>query len=116
MKKPLFDFDRAMLLLLLISVFIVLKAMAIPTQSEADAALEKLASDDGIGIMDSNSIADNKVRMLDNMDYNELKQSLGIKDDFCLYFEDEEGNMVQVDHVSSGIGHSKIHVNGMPCG
>jgi len=54
--------------------------------------------------------------MLDGMEYDDVKESLGIKNDFCLYFEDEQGNIVQVDHISRGIGYNKIHVSGMPCG
>jgi len=110
------DFDRAMLLLFALSIFIIARAVIISQQDEAEMAMEKLASDNGIGILDSNGIADEKVRMLDGMEYDDVKESLGIKNDFCLYFEDEQGNIVQVDHISRGIGYNKIHVSGMPCG
>ena len=115
MAKRWLDFDRAMLLLFALSIFIVAKAAIIPQQDEAETAMEKLASADGIGILDSNGIVDEKVKLLEEMDYAAVKESLGIKKDFCLYFEDDSGNMVRVDHASSGIGHEKIHVSGEPC-
>ena len=49
------------------------------------------------------------------MDYNEVKDILGIKSDFCIYFEDVTGNLVRIDNTNLGIGSDKIFINGEPC-
>ena len=47
------------------------------------------------------------------MDYDDLKDSMNIKNEFCVYFEDENGNIVEGIKT---IGSDKIEVNGKPCG
>ena len=68
----------------------------------------------------SNGVIDvTKVEALTNKDYATLKSELGIKNDFCVYFEDENGNIVQIktatSNTVSGIGSSNIKVGGNPC-
>ena len=56
-----------------------------------------------------------KVESLEEMNYDEIKSMLGIKSDFCIFFEDITGNLVNINDVKSGIGSQKIHINGEPC-
>lgn len=53
-------------------------------------------------------------------DYEELKSKLGIKNDFCIYFVDKDGNVVPLEDLvgiadSYGLGSSKANVSGIPC-
>src|SRR3989344_2398598 len=83
---------------------------------EANFILEVLSNgDDGIRLVEENVLLEEKVENLDGMDYEEFKQALGLKSDFCIYFEDHEGNLVVIDGIKSGIGSEKIRINGEPC-
>ena len=70
-------------------------------------------------------ILDNKVdkarlKELSSMPYSDLKLGLGVKHDFCLYFEDEYGNLINISDDTSDavmcIGSPNATLNGMPCG
>ena len=54
------------------------------------------------------------------MNYRDLKGKLGIKNDFCIYFEDEDGNLVNISDLVgiqvAGIGSPNATVSGMMCG
>ena len=66
-------------------------------------------------LLDSNEIKEEKVEALESMDYEEIKKMLGVKSDFCVYFEDATGNVMGIGSVKSGIGSSRIQINGNPC-
>lgn len=91
------------------------------------------------GQSDSALVQDNKVdaaRINDFVispdQYNELKSQLGVKGDFCIYFEDSEGNLVpvllRVDdpdptvdgdetyYYVNGVGDDGAMINDHPCG
>lgn len=56
------------------------------------------------------------------MDYSELKSKLGVKNDFCMYFEDANGNLIQIsddidkDSSIMGIGNPSFGISGKHCG
>jgi hypothetical protein len=54
------------------------------------------------------------VHELAAIEYGALKKQLGITADFALYFEDAEGNLVQLDGRPC-IGSGKMSVNGQKC-
>lgn len=120
-EKRLLDFDTAILLLLIISIFIIMKAALNPVPSlesleqEASIILNKLTAGHEINLLNSNEIVEEKVMLLDSMDYSEVKAMLGVKNDFCIYFEDATGNIVRIDGISPGIGSDKISIDGEPC-
>jgi hypothetical protein len=60
-------------------------------------------------------LVEKEVNKLDQMDYEEVKSMLGIKNDFCIYFEDANENVMKIDDINLGIGSSKIYINGEPC-
>lgn len=50
--------------------------------------------------------------------YTALKRKLGVKGEFCIFFEDSEGNIVALDNSTSlivGIGNSSIVISGNNC-
>jgi|SRR3989338_3705067 len=120
-EKRLLDFDNAVILLLIISIFIIMKAALNPAPSlesleqEAGIILNKLTGGNELNLLNSNEIVEEKVRLLDRMDYNEVKTMLGVKNDFCIYFEDATGSIVRIDGISPGIGSDKISIDGEPC-
>lgn len=61
-------------------------------------------------------VSDSKVTQLANLTYEQLKNELGTNADFCIYFEDEEGNVINVTGNKTGIGNSNVRVGGVACG
>ena len=129
--KDLFTFNNAVLLALTLSLIIIFKtilgSVATPKSAEkvdvADLAdLEQEAkilldtvTAEGTGLVQSNELLEDKVKSLSNMDYDEFKHTLSLKSDFCIYFEDANGNIIKIDGVEHGIGSEKIKINGKPC-
>ena len=119
-KKELLNFKRAMVLLLIIAIIIIIKAAFTPQsnnlEQEANIVLAKLTEgNQRISLLGSEEISIEKLRLLDKMEYNEIKDMMGVKSDFCIYFEDEDGNIVETDDINPGIGSGRIYINGKPC-
>ena len=120
-KKEWLNFNKAMLLLLIISLFVIIKTAFMPDEDtklakEAEIILDKLTNGNGeINLLNANELVEEKVIELHQMDYNNVKSMLGVKSDFCVYFEDISGNVITIDGISPGIGSNRIYVNGKPC-
>ena len=67
------------------------------------------------GIIYGNSINTEKLENLANKDYETLKKELGIKADFALYFEDDNGKPISITDKPC-IGSSYVKVSGYDCG
>ena len=89
-------------------------------QNEASKVLKDvLSKDSGVGIADGAKINGTKLEeLLGN--YSGIKSKLRIKNDFCIYFEDDSGNIVYINTTKSknytGIGSKIINVSNIPCG
>ena len=122
-SKELFTYDNAIFLLILIAVFVVLKALVVPEDiqiskgdlsQDAAMVLDKLTNGK-ISLLRSDELIERQIQNLDKMDYEEIKSLFGIKNNFCIYFEDISGNAVKIDNINLGIGSNKISINGEPC-
>ena len=129
--KDLFTFDNAVLLALMLALIVLFKTIlgSVVTfeaaekvdvadladlEQEAKILLDTVTAE-GTGLVQSNELSEEKVKSLGNMDYDEFKYNLGLKSDFCIYFEDASGNLITIDGVELGIGSEKIKINGKPC-
>ena len=85
-------------------------------QNDASKVLTDLLSGNpGVKITDGNTINATKLgELLGN--YSELKSKLKVKNDFCIYFEDEDGNVIYINSTYTGIGSGIINVSNIPCG
>ena len=85
-------------------------------QDEASKVLTGISSEDsGVGIMDGNKINATKLEeLLGN--YSSIKSKLKVENDFCIYFEDENGNILYINATAIGLGSGIINVSGIPCG
>mgnify|MGYP001591023720 CR=1 FL=1 len=82
---------------------------------EASVIISQVSSDESpVKVVDGNDINISKIAQLRNMSYDELKRRLRAEKDFCIYFEDENGNIVLVNG-SYGVGSKDINVSGTPC-
>lgn len=121
-KREWFNFNKAIALLLIIALFIILKTAFTPLKAttnleqEAKSVLSTLTNGNAeISLVDSNGLIEEKIKNLDRMGYDEIKNILGIKNDFCIFFEDISGNLVKIGNINPGIGSNKIYINGDPC-
>ncbi len=66
-------------------------------------------------IIDDNEINITRLNQLKNLSYDELKRQLRIEGDFCIYLEDDKGNLVLLNNSYRGIGAPTINISGTPC-
>lgn len=70
--------------------------------------------EDGPAIVIGNTVDDSRVKKLASTDYSEIKSMVGVTSDFVIYFEDEQGNVVNIADKPC-IGSSYVQVNGVNC-
>ena len=66
-------------------------------------------------IVDGNEINVSRVSDLKNLDYEELKRRLRVGSDFCIYIEDDKGNIVLINYSYKGVGAPNINLGDTPC-
>jgi len=85
-------------------------------QTDAAKILESIASEDpDIGIMNGSILDDKKLEELLGEDYELIKEKIRVKSDFCIYIEDENGNILYIAPGQPGIGSPKIQISTIPC-
>ena len=85
-------------------------------KEEASIVIRQVASGDtSIRIVDNNELNITKLNELKNLSYDELKRRLRIEGDFCIYIEDEKGNLMLINNSYKGIGSPIINLSGTPC-
>lgn len=90
---------------------------AVQLNKEASVIINQVSSDESpMTVVDGNELNLSKIAELRNISYDELKRMLRAEKDFCIYFEDESGNIVQINDSYSGVGSPDINVSGTPCG
>jgi len=125
-KREWFSFNNALVFIIILMVIAVLRAIVstetgtvsakIDLEQEAIDVLRTLTNKNmPTNVLESNELVAERVESLYRMDYNDIKSLAGIKSDFCIFFEDVTGKIVTINGVKSGIGSSKIHINGKPC-
>ncbi|MBN2454174.1 hypothetical protein JXB11_01375 [Candidatus Woesearchaeota archaeon] len=74
------------------------------------------SQNESIGFLLGGKVNQDKLENFAAMDYNETKKILGVSSDYCIYFEDDEGNVVNVSGSVIGVGSGKGTVGGVICG
>lgn len=86
-------------------------------QDDASVVLENLASEGSdMGVIDGVQINVTRLEELLGKDYSEIKKKARIKNEFCIFFEDEDGNIIYISQDQAGIGSGKINLSNVPCG
>lgn len=87
--------------------------------SEAEKIHESLttaSNKSSLAFIEGSKIDQQELEELADMSYEELKKQLGIEGgDFCIHFEDEQGNIVFISG-KRGIGSGSVNISGVPCG
>ena len=85
-------------------------------KEDASIIIKQITTKDGaVRIVDGNEINVSRLNDLKNLSYDELKRRLRIEGDFCIYFEDKNGNLVLINNSYRGIGSASINLSGTPC-
>ena len=85
-------------------------------REEATVIIRQIASGSSpMSVVVDNEVIVNKLNELKNLTYEELKQRLRIEGDFCIYMEDENGNIVLINNSYRGVGSPNIDLAGAPC-
>ena len=107
-------------LLLAIAIILLLKYSYSQYQKkslneDANTVLNAVTTN-ALKIVNSDKVDEDMVHQAAQKGYEQLKSELGIKNDFCIHFEDKDGNIVKIDGLEPGIGSEKVKVGGRPCG
>ncbi len=117
------SFDIAIGTILFITVFITIFAIInadegkkySQVRGESELILNKIKSEDSpLQVVQDKEVNESKLSEIASIPYEQLKSEAGAKNDFCIYLEDENGNIILVNG-SRGIGSSSINVSGAPC-
>lgn len=88
--------------------------------NEGEHILKTLESDTpNLGFINKNQIQEGELNQLITKEYDDLKSEMGIRNDFCIFLEDENGNVVPIvinDERYFGIGKDNVKVGGVGCG
>ena len=75
----------------------------------AEQIADMLFDGHAMSFVSSGVVNENKFKEIQEMNYEDLKSSLNVKNDFCIYIEDENGNVLLAK------GSSKLREEGIFC-
>ena len=85
-------------------------------QDDASEVMKVILSrDSNYRLTDGSIVNLTKIEDLLELDYEDLKRQLRIESDFCIYFEDVDGNIIYLSEDKTGIGSDKISISDIPC-
>ena len=85
-------------------------------QDDASKVMKVILSrDSNYRLTDGSIVNLTKIEDLLELDYEDLKRQLRIESDFCIYFEDVDGNIIYLSEDKTGIGSNKISISDIPC-
>jgi len=85
-------------------------------KDEASTVIKQVAAEDAnLKIVDNSEINESRIGHLKNIDYDQLKRLLRVDSDFCIYIEDENGNIMLINDSYKGVGGPIIEISGTPC-
>jgi len=115
--------ENKLILLIIVAVLFLIAVGVIKKYGSQNANLENDAkkllnaiTSNNLKILDSDKIDEMAIEEIIREDYTKIKKELELENDFCIYFEHENGELIKIDGMKAGIGSSKVKVNGASCG
>lgn len=110
-QKQKFKIDEITLVLVVAITIIVITISQKNNQPTDEAGkIMKIIFDDNLAALPNDIVIGQKeLEKMQGMDYEQLKKYLNMKKDFCLYVEDENGNIIMSK------GSSKLSRDGIYC-
>ncbi|MBI2650300.1 DUF1933 domain-containing protein [Candidatus Woesearchaeota archaeon] len=85
-------------------------------EEQASVIIKQTTAEGGaIAIVHGNEVDIGRLNQLKDLSYDELKGMLRVEGDFCIFLEDEQGNLVLINNSYRGIGSPNINLSGAPC-
>lgn len=87
-------------------------------EDDASKVLKNVVSESSsVGIVDGIEVNITKLEELLGKDYSEIKKQIRVKNEFCIFLEDEDGNIIYIttDPDRPGVGSDKINISDIPC-
>ena len=111
MAKPNFRIDEITLVLIvaLIAMIVGIYNKTAKLEMEAGKIAEVILDNHAISFATNGIIDEDKLNQIQNMDYNQFKNYLKVKNDFCIYIEDGNGNILLAK------GSPKLEKDGLHC-
>lgn len=107
-----FKIDEIMLVLIVAFIAMILgisNKLNEPRGMEAEKITEMIMDDNHISFASNGVIDGDKMMEIQNMNYDDFKKSVNAKNDFCVYIEDGNGNLILAK------GSSKLSKDGIFC-
>ena len=126
-KSQAWSFDVILAVIIFVGAFFTFYALLKPqTQKNVDTlqqdaesiANELLSESSSLNIIQNGTIINEaKLQLHLNEDYPALKSSVRVEGDFCIYLEDQDGNIIYISQSPpvSGVGSPKISISNVPC-
>lgn len=129
-KGQVWSIDVLLAVVIFVSVILIFYVTMVPKQkpqmkdleAESEGLKLELEKNYDIGFLVNDQVNDTRFRAFVHnatTNYTDLKKKLGVKGEFCLFFEDSEGNIVPIDNTTAslvGVGNSSIIIAGDNCG
>jgi hypothetical protein len=93
-----------------------------PLRIESEVIATKLLDDPQIGVTSEQQLDATKLGNLTSIDYETLRQQLGVQKEFCIFLQDESGNITYIvdnqgrKYTGIGSGNGDLNISGVPCG
>jgi len=78
---------------------------------ESETIATKLAIDPRVQVTDGNQLDPAKLLALSKTSYDQLRADLGVQNDFCIFIEDEMGNIIYLVDPSDGTKYAGVGAN-----
>ena len=111
-QKPNFKIDEITLVLVVALMAVLISIYGKdnePRVMDAEKITETILDDHALSFANNGIVDNDKLKEIQSMNYRDFKSSLKVKNDFCIYLEDENGNIILAK------GSSKLSKDGLVC-
>lgn len=111
-QKPNFKIDEVVLVLVIAVIAMIVSIYSRPDKTaemDAEKITETILDDHALSFANNGIVDNSRLKEIQSMNYKDFKDSLNVKNDFCIYLEDENGNIILAK------GSSKLSNDGMVC-
>ncbi len=84
-------------------------------KAEGETIPEVLEGDDPFGFIEGKQIDKDRLQEFADLPYDEIRKQLGIKGDFCIHLQDEDGNLINISPDRAAIGSGKARIGNFAC-
>lgn len=84
-------------------------------KSEGESIPEILEGDEPFGFIVGKRIDKERLAEFSKLPYEEIRKQLGIKADFCIHLQDEDGNLINISPDRAAIGSGKARIGNFAC-